>query len=61
MDVVAYLRNINDLSEEGWRFSGFKQKVLAEGKRLGSVMKYDTVVELNKIRVDRLTGARTIV
>ena len=61
VDIVAYLRNVNDLSEEGRKFSRFKQKVLAEAKRLDSVMKYDAVVELNKIRVDRLTGARTIV
>jgi len=61
VDIVAYLRNVNDLSEEGWQFSSFKEKVLAEAKRLDSVMKYDEVVELNKIRVNRLTGARTTV
>ncbi len=61
VDIVAYLRNVNDLSEEGWPFSSFKEKVLAEAKRLGSVMKYDQVVEINKIRVNRLTGARTTV
>ena len=59
VDIIAYLRNVNDLSEEGRKFSSFKQKVLAQAKRLDSAMKYDEVVELNKDRVDRLTGART--
>jgi hypothetical protein len=61
VDIVAYLRNVNDLSEEGWPITSFKEKVLAEAKRLDSVMKYDEVVELNRIRVNRLTGARTAV
>ncbi|MDH4080363.1 MAG: DUF3800 domain-containing protein [Nitrospira sp.] len=61
VDIVAYLRNVNDLSEEGRTFSSFKKKVLAEAKRLDSVMKYDEVVEFNKMRVNRLTGARTMV
>lgn len=61
VDIVAYLRNVNDQSEEGWTFSSFKEKVLAEAKRLDSVMKHDEVVELNKIRVNRLTSARTTV
>ena len=61
VDVVAYLRNVNDLREEGMKFSSFKEKVLAEAKRLDTVMKCDEVVELNKIRVNRLTGERTTV
>lgn len=56
VDIVAYLRNVNDLSMEGWKFSSFKEKVLAEAKRLDSVMKHDEVIELNKIRINRLTG-----
>jgi len=60
-DIVAYLRNVNDLSQEGWKFSSFKEKVLAEAKRLDSVMKCDEVTELNKIRVNRLTGERTTI
>jgi len=56
VDVVSYLRNVNDLSQEGWGFSDFKNEVLAEGKRLDTRMQYDDVVEMNRKRVDRLTG-----
>ena len=34
VDNISYLRQVNDLSQEGHNFSEFKQKVLAEAKRL---------------------------
>jgi hypothetical protein len=56
VDVISYLRHVNDLSQEGKSFSSFKNGVLVEAKRLDSMMKHDTAIEMNRICVNRLTG-----
>ena len=53
VDVISYLRCINDQKEEGLPFSTFKESVYNCNSHLTNKLQCDVVIDLNKFIVDR--------
>ena len=53
VDVISYLRCINDQKEENLSFSDFKQNIYACNTHMTEQIRCDYLVEMNKMVVDR--------
>lgn len=56
VDIISYLRHVNDLKSEGKELSKFKHQVYLLNSILKECIQFDQIVEPNKKVVDRING-----
>jgi hypothetical protein len=61
VDVLSYLRCVNDQKEEGVELTDFKKKIYDCNKFIKGAIKHDTVIEWNVKEVDRIRNTTRLI